>query len=55
MAAPDFNVLRGGQINQAGDDRALFLKTYGGEVFTAYDEANVFGARSMVRTITSGS
>lgn len=54
MAAPDFNVLRGGQINQAGDDRALFLKTYGGEVFTAYDEANVFGSRSMVRTITSG-
>lgn len=54
MAAPDFNVLRGGQINQAGDDRALFLKTYGGEVFTAYDEANVFGSRHFVRTLTSG-
>lgn len=54
MAAPDFNVLRGGQINQTGDDRALFLKTYGGEVFTAFDEANVFGDRHMVRTISSG-
>jgi hypothetical protein len=54
MAAPDFNVLRGGQVNQAGDDRALFLKTYGGEVFTAYDEANVFGSRHFVRTLSSG-
>ena len=54
MAAPDFNVLRGGQINQAGDDRALFLKLYGGEVFTAYDEANVFAGRHFVRTIASG-
>lgn len=54
MAAPDFNVLRGGQINQTGDDRALFLKTYGGEVFTAFDENNVFGDRHMVRTISSG-
>lgn len=54
MAAPDFNVLRGGQINQTGDDRALFLKTYGGEVFTAFDEANVFGDRHMVRSISSG-
>ena len=54
MAAPDFNVLRGGQVNQTGDDRALFLKTYGGEVFTAFDEANVFGDRHMVRTISSG-
>lgn len=54
MAAPDFNVLRGGQINQAGDARALFLKTYGGEVFTAFDETHVFGDRHMVRTIASG-
>jgi hypothetical protein len=54
MAAPDFNILRGGQVNQAGDDRALFLKTYGGEVFTAFDETNVFGDRHMVRTISSG-
>ena len=54
MAAPDFNVLRGGIINQAGDDRALFLKTYGGEVFTAYDEANVFGSRHFVRSLASG-
>lgn len=50
----NFNPLRGGQINQAGDDRALFLKTYGGEVFTAFDEANVFGDKHFVRTISSG-
>lgn len=50
----NFNPLRGGQINQAGDDRALFLKTFGGEVFTAFDEANVFADKHFVRTITSG-
>lgn len=54
MAAPDFTLVRGGQINQSGDDRALFLKTFGGEVFTAFEENNVFGARSMTRTIASG-
>jgi hypothetical protein len=54
MAAPDFTLVRGGQINQAGDERALFLKVYGGEVHTAFEENNVFGAKSMVRTIASG-
>lgn len=54
MAAPDFTLIRGGQINQAGDDRALFLKQYGGEVFTAFEENNVFLGRHMVRTISSG-
>lgn len=54
MAAPDFTLVRGGQINQAGDDRALFLKTYGGEVFTAYSETNVFGSRTYSRTLQSG-
>jgi hypothetical protein len=54
MTAPNFTLVRGGQINQAGDDRALFLKTYGGEVFTAFDESNVFGTRHFVRSLTSG-
>lgn len=45
---------RGGQINQSGDDRALFLKVYGGEVFTAFEESNVFGARHFTRTISQG-
>ena len=54
MAKPDFTLVRGGQINQSGDDRALFLKVFGGEVFTAFEENNVFGDNSMVRTIASG-
>ena len=54
MAAPDFTVTRGGQINQTGDDRALFLKTYGGEVFTSFEETNVFGGLTMSRSISSG-
>lgn len=54
MAAPDFTLIRGGQINQSGDDRALFLKVYGGEVFTAFEETNLFGALTYTRTLTSG-
>jgi hypothetical protein len=54
MAAPNFTLLRGGQINQAGDDRALFLKTYGGEVFTAFEEICAFKDRHFTRTIASG-
>ena len=52
MASPVLSLIRGGQVNQAGDARALFLKTYGGEVFTAMEESNVFGSRHYVRTIT---
>lgn len=55
MAAPDFTLIRGGQINQAGDERALFLKVFGGEVLTAFAESNVFGSRHLVRTISNGS
>jgi hypothetical protein len=54
MAAPNFTIIKGGQINQAGDARALFLKVYGGEVFTAFDETNIFKALHMVRTISTG-
>jgi hypothetical protein len=54
MTAPNFTLVRAGEINQAGDDRALFLKTFGGEVFTAFEETNAFGSRHYVRTLTSG-
>ncbi len=43
-----------GQINAAGDDNALFLKVYAGEVLTAFEETNVMESKHMIRTITSG-
>lgn len=43
-----------GQVNLAGDAKALFLKVFGGEVLTAFMEATAFMSRHMVRTITSG-
>lgn len=45
---------RPGQANSAGDDRALFLKLYGGEVLTAFTERNVMRPRHVVRTIRQG-
>jgi hypothetical protein len=47
-------VLRSGQINGAGDVDALFLKVFGGEVMTAFEESNVFLDKQMVRKIESG-
>jgi Major capsid protein len=43
-----------GQINQAGDAKAIFLKVYAGEVLTAFEEANKFIPHHMVRTISNG-
>jgi hypothetical protein len=43
-----------GQINGAGAVDALFLKVFGGEVMTAFEEANVFLDKQMVRQIKSG-
>lgn len=43
-----------GQANQTGDATALFLKKFAGETITAFDEANVFLSRTMVREIDSG-
>lgn len=43
-----------GQINAAGDENALFLKVYAGEVMTAFEETNVMGDKHVVRTITHG-
>lgn len=48
-------VNRFGQINgNAGDNTALFLKVFGGEVMAAFDEANVVMDKHMVRSISSG-
>jgi Major capsid protein len=46
--------VRLGQINEAGDVDALFLKVYAGEVLTAFAEQNKFADRTMVRNISSG-
>ena len=46
--------LRIGQVNSAGDTDALFLKVFGGEVLTAYEETNVFADLQMVRNIDHG-
>jgi hypothetical protein len=50
----DMNPSRLGQKNAAGDDDALFLKVYSGEVLHAFAETNVALMRSMVREIESG-
>jgi hypothetical protein len=47
-------VLAGGQINGSGATDALFLKVYGGEVLTAFDQNNVVMPLHTVRTISSG-
>ena len=46
--------LRIGQTNGAGATDALFLKVYGGEVLTAFDEVNVMERLQMIRNIQSG-
>jgi hypothetical protein len=48
------NPSRIGQINSAGDARALFLKVFSGEVLTEFNETNVFKSRHRVRTIDHG-
>ena len=45
---------RPGQVNGAGDDSALFLDVYAGEVLAAFQEANVTLDKHMVRTIEHG-
>lgn len=47
-------VLYTGQVNAAGNDRALFLQVFGGEVMTAFEENNVALSRTQVRNISSG-
>lgn len=48
------NPIRIGQVNSAGDPKALFLKMYAGEVITAFAEKNIAQSRTMVRNITAG-
>jgi len=43
-----------GQDSLAGDTDALFLKVFGGEIITVFDEVNVMLPTTTVRTITSG-
>jgi hypothetical protein len=50
----DANVSRIGQVNLAGDVRALFYKLFTGEVLSAFDRKNVFMSRHRVRNITGG-
>lgn len=47
-------VSRLGQIDSTGDDKALFLKVFSGEVLTQFAETNVALERTQVRTISSG-
>lgn len=50
----DMTVSRLGQLDAAGDENALFLKKFGGEVLTAFDETNVMSGLHLSRTIESG-
>lgn len=50
----DYTPSRLGQINATGDDDALFLKVWSGEILTAFDTRNVFQQQHLTRNITSG-
>jgi len=47
-------VNRIGAINGGGDKSEMFLKVFGGEVMTAFEESNVMQDKHMVRSIASG-
>jgi len=47
-------VSRLGQVNQAGDANALFLKVFSGEVLSAFERENQMLGMTMTRSITSG-
>lgn len=50
----DATVLRIGANNGGSDKRELFLKVFGGEVMSAFEENNVVLDKHMIRTISSG-
>lgn len=52
--ADAYNVTRLGQVNQAGDEKALFLKVFAGEVLTAFKRENALMDKHLVRTIKNG-
>lgn len=54
MANGNSDPSRVGQINGAGDDRALFLKVFAGEILTAFKNTTTTQGRFMEKTITSG-
>ncbi len=41
-----------GQVNNAGDPLALFLKKFGGEVLTAFNQSTVTGGKFMERSVS---
>lgn len=43
-----------GQVNAAGDAKALFLKKFAGEILTAFHDAQVMMDKHLVRTIENG-
>jgi len=50
----DANVSHLGQINLGGDQKALFLKVFAGEVLATFQQVNVFLGKTTVRTISHG-
>lgn len=50
----NFTATRLGQVNTAGDDRALFLKQFAGEVLTAFYTKSVTLDKHTIRTIPNG-
>lgn len=50
----DVTVSRTGQINLAGDAKALYLKVFAGEVITTFNANCVFQDKHMTRQIASG-
>jgi hypothetical protein len=54
MASPNATVSFIGQANSAGDERALHLKVFSGEVMNTFEETNVMMPLHQVRTIASG-
>ena len=50
----NFSASRLGAINAGSDKSSLFLKTFSGEVLSAFRKATVFEALHTVRTISSG-
>lgn len=50
----DMLTSRVGQVNGAGDARAIFLMQFGGEVLNAFRRATRFSGRFKQRSISSG-
>lgn len=50
----DATPTRTGQVNGAGDEFAIFLKVFSGEILAAFDEYNIMEALHMIKSITHG-